>query len=80
MMKALRAVAERSPAFREAPLDSIAPVKIVLTDIAQRLELKEKKFCVFTAASAQELDDLWSALLPIDHKFPNARSDKFSAK
>ncbi len=35
-MKALRAVAERNPAFRDAALDSIAPVKIVLSDIAKR--------------------------------------------
>ena len=79
-MKALRAVAERSTAFKEAALDSIAPVKIVLTDIAQRLELNEKKFRVFTAASPQELDDLWSALLSIDQQFPYERSDRLSAK
>ena len=79
-MKALRAVAERNPAFREAALDSIAPVKIVLTDIAKRLELKGKKFSVFTAASPEELDDLWTTLLSIDQEFPHARSDKFSAK
>ena len=41
-MKALRAVAERDRAFRDAALDSIAPVKLVLIDIARRLELKEK--------------------------------------
>ena len=58
-MKALQAVAQRNPEFREAALDSIAPVKIVLSDIAQRLELKERKFSVFTAASSKELDDLW---------------------
>ncbi len=79
-MKALRAVAERDPAFRDAALDSIAPVKIVLSDIAKRLELKEKKFSVFAAASAEDLDDLWTALLSIDQQFPHARSDKFSAK
>ena len=45
-MKALRAVAEKSPAFSEAALDSITPVKIVLADIVKRLELKEKKFSV----------------------------------
>ena len=79
-MKALRAVAERNPAFREAALDSIVPVKIVLTNIAKRLELKGKKFSIFTAASTEELDDLWTTLLSIDQLFPNVRSDKFSAK
>ena len=33
-MKALRAVAKRNPSFKEASLDAIAPVKIVLTNIA----------------------------------------------
>ena len=79
-MKALRAVAERNPAFRDAALDSITSVKIVLTDIAKRLELKGKKFCVFTAASPEELDDIWTALLSIDQQFPHARDDKFNAK
>ena len=61
-------------------MDSVAPVKIVLTDIAKRLEVKEKKFSVFTAASADELDDLWAALLSIDKEFPYGVGDKFSAK
>ena len=69
-MKALRAVAERNRSFKEASLDAIAPVKIVLTNIANRLELKGMKFHRFTAASAQELDDLWTALLTIDEEFP----------
>ena len=39
-LKALRAVAERKEEFREA---SISSIKIVLTDIARRLELKGQK-------------------------------------
>ena len=53
-MKALRAVAERNQSLKEASLDSIVPVKAVLTNIANRLELKGKKFHTFTAASARE--------------------------
>jgi len=33
-----------NPTFKEAALDSVAPVKIVLTGIAKRLAVKEKKF------------------------------------
>ena len=79
-MKALQAVAQSNPQFKEAALDSVAPVKIVLTDIAKRLEVKDKKFSVFTAASADELDDLSVALLSIDKEFPHGVSDKFSTK
>ena len=37
-LKALRAVAERKENFREASLDSISSVKVLLTDIARRLD------------------------------------------
>lgn len=53
-LKALRAVAARSAEFRDASLDSIVPVKKLLTDIALRLELKENNFNVFTAVSILE--------------------------
>jgi len=42
--------------------------------------LKGKKFSVFTAVSAEELDDFWTTLLSIDEEFAFSRSDKFSAK
>lgn len=57
-MKALRSVAERIVGFIEAILDSISPVKVILTDIAKRIELKEKKFTVFSPATNEELDIL----------------------
>ena len=41
-MKALRSVAERIVGFEEAILDSISPVKVILTGIAKRLELKAR--------------------------------------
>ena len=49
-LKVLRAVAERNVEFKVAGLDSIGPVKVLLTDIARSLELKGQKFCGFTAA------------------------------
>ena len=53
-LKALRAIAQQKPDFVSAVADSIAPVKIILSDIARRLELKGEKFQVFTAAAASE--------------------------
>ena len=79
-LKALRAVASRNSEFQGACLDSVAPVKKLLTDIALRLELKEKKFQVFVAATPAEIDDLWSALLSVDTQFSLARTDKCSVK
>ena len=65
-LKALRAVALQNSEFQGACLDAIAPVKMLLTDIAVRLQLKEKKFQVFIAATPAEISDLWTALLSID--------------
>ena len=79
-LKTLRALAERNGEFRGASMDSIAPVKLLLTDIAQRLELKEKKFIVFTAAPQYELDALWTTILAIDKEFRVNHTDKVSAK
>lgn len=50
-------MAERKEGFLEVALDSIS-VKILLTDIVRRLELKSEKFSVFTAACGSELDAL----------------------
>ena len=79
-LKNLRALAEWNAEFRVASKDSIAPVKILLTDIAQRLELKEKKFVVYTAAPLYELDALWMTILAIDKEFRVNHTDKSSAK
>ena len=79
-LKALRAVALQNSEFQGACLDAIAPVKMLLTDIAVRLQLKEKKFQVFIAATPAEISDLWTALLSIDTHFSLAHSSKCSAK
>ena len=79
-LKLLRKMAERQAEFEGAAMDSIAPVKILLTDVARRLELKEKKFQVFSAASASEMDDFWTAVLAIDVEFKLYYSTKISAK
>ena len=47
----------------------VALVKVILSDMVQRLELKEKKFEVFTAATQEELDAFWTVLLAVDKEF-----------
>ena len=42
--------------------------------------MKEKKFSMFSAAIANELDNLWVALLSIDKEFLHGVGDKFRAK
>ena len=46
--------------------DSIAPVKILLSNILQWLKLHDKQFCVFSAATEDDLNELWCELGSID--------------
>lgn len=50
-MKPLRAMAERTTQFLEVSMDAIFLVKVLLSDMVERLELKENKFIAFAAAS-----------------------------
>ena len=47
----LRELAQKTPAIKKALLDAVSPAKITLMNIAQQLELKNKKFIVNVAAS-----------------------------
>ena len=79
-LKALRKVAEKKPECRSACLDSVAPVKVILSDMVRHLELKEKKFEVFTAATQEELDAFWIVLLAVDNEFHLRYTDSICAK
>ena len=61
-MKDLRRLAEKEPGFKDAAVDSMASVKILLTQVLQRLQLKGKAFQMFTSASAEELEQFCSSL------------------
>ena len=49
-MSQVRELATKKPFIKEALIDSMAPVKVTLTNITQRLELKGEKFVVRSAA------------------------------
>ena len=79
-MSQIRELALKKPSIKESLLDSVSPVKVTLADIAQRLELKRKKFSVGTAASEAEISDLWSQLKEIDPEFDLSPTDKIPRK
>ena len=58
-MKVIRAFAKQHPELREALLDSVAPVKALLSGLFLRLKLKDDPFSVFTAAYTAEIDCFW---------------------
>ena len=53
----LRRIAERKPEIVPATADSLSPVKILLTRILQRLQLKGTNFKTFVAATQEEIND-----------------------
>ena len=58
-MSQVRELASKKPFIKEALIDSMAPVKITLTDITQRLELKGEKFVVCSAAFQDDIAEVW---------------------
>ena len=79
-MSQIRELALKKPSIKESLLDAVSPVKLTLADIAQRLELKGRKFSVGTAASEAEISDLWSQLKEIDPEFDLSPTDKIPRK
>ena len=65
-MKELRAAAEKEPALVDAVLDSVSPVKTIISDIIHRLTLKGRSFEVYPAACGQDIDEVWNSLHSID--------------
>lgn len=74
----IRRMAGQKEGLRGALLDSVAPVKALLSTITQRLQLKEKKFTVDTSALPSDIESLWDSLLLIDSIFNLQSSDKVS--
>ena len=62
----LQQIGQQKPDIIPIVSDSIAPVKVLLSDIFCRLKLHDKNFQVFTAASVNNQERLWSELKKID--------------
>ena len=65
-VKDIRTLAQGDPNFKECFLDSLEPVKALLSYVFQRLRLKYDPFQVFMAASDSEIEELWNNILSID--------------
>ena len=63
-IKELKKMADKCQGLSD--LDSLSPVKVLLSDIVSRLKLKNRPFEVYTAASTVAVEDVWSSLHSID--------------
>jgi hypothetical protein len=61
----LRKAAVKRPDFREEALDSIAPVKALLSGVFRRLKLKEKPIDTSTSSQGADIEALWNGLSSI---------------
>ena len=84
-MKQIRSADEKSPEVGDCISESIEPVKILLSDILRRLQLKGKYFEMFSAADKIDIEDVWNTLRDVDstlnfsEKHPKACLTKHTA-
>ena len=57
-MSQLRKEAEKNSNLKDSTLDSIAPVKVLMSTVFQWLELKGKKIESFTSATEEDIEEL----------------------
>ena len=61
-MEQLRQAAKRNPALKEKVLDSIEPVKIMLTDIITRLQWNKIPIEVHSSATEIDIREVWKTV------------------
>ncbi len=75
-MEDVRHQAEATSGFKDAFVDSIEPVKVLLQSLFLRLELKGEQFQCFNSADSVSMDALWNALLVIDSTLTQSLTEK----
>ena len=65
-MNDIRKVAEKTPSLKKNLKESLNPTITLLNDIFQRLQLKDKNFQTFEAATELDMNNLWDTILSID--------------
>ena len=62
----IRAAGEKNTEFRATTLDSISPVKVLLTKLFDRLQLKGESFTASISATEADIDDLWESAQEVE--------------
>jgi hypothetical protein len=65
-MNDIRKAAEKTPILKKELKESLNPTIDLLNDLFKRLQLKDKNFQTFEAASELDMDALWDSILLID--------------
>ena len=75
-MRALRKTGDKRKGFKSDLHDSVEPVKILLSDKFQRLQLKEKNVSCISPATDNEISEMWEELKCIDTECGDPQSIK----
>ncbi len=62
----IRKAVEKTPDLKEGLKQSLNPIITLLNDVFNRLQLKDKNFETFEAASELDMDILWNLILLLD--------------
>ncbi len=73
-LASLRSAAAKHSNVKEESLDSMAPVKVLLSDVFRRLRLKDREFHVNVAASDAEVEEMWESLSTVDPSLTSSES------
>ena len=65
-MAQLRKVAESNHTVKDGNIDSVSPVKVLMSSVFQRFELKGQKFQCFSAATEADIEEFWLSLKSLD--------------
>ena len=65
-MEDVHQLVETLPGFRDAFVDSVEPVKVLLQSPFPRLELKGEQFQTFNLANSISMDKIWNSILVIN--------------
>ena len=65
-LSAIRSLGEKQPTLADEVRDALEQMKALLQGIFMRLSLKGHSFSTFTAARANDIDDMWKHILQID--------------
>ena len=70
-LKDLREAAKKNSEFHDGVADSVAPVKVLLSQVFGRLQLKGEKIEASEAATQSDIDNLWQLISGFETTCPS---------
>ena len=75
-LKEIRLLGKDKPFIKEKVKESMQPIKDLLSNVFQRLSLKEKNFKIFHACSEEDMNVLWEEIKKVDSSLEKSDTSK----